>query len=85
VLVKRVAKYEVIADGNPTVVTVPSPEMQFRRTLLRTSTIAHVIVTKFGLDVRHMVSSRISLTRAYRWLAERCAATWSMSVTRSAP
>jgi hypothetical protein len=40
VLVKRVAKYEVIEDGSPTVVTVPSPETLFPRALLHTSTIA---------------------------------------------
>jgi transposase len=53
VLVKRVAKYEVIEDGSPTVVTVPSPETLFPRALLHTSTIAHVIVAKFGLGVPH--------------------------------
>jgi transposase len=53
VLVKRVAKYEVIEDGSPTVVTVPSPDTLFPRALLHTSTIAHVIVAKFGLGVPH--------------------------------
>jgi hypothetical protein len=51
VLVKRVAKYEVIQDGSPTVITVPSPETLFPRALLHTSTIAHVITSKFGLGV----------------------------------
>ena len=51
VLVKRVAKYEVIEDGSPTVVTVPSPETLFPRALLHTSTVAYIINSKFGLGV----------------------------------
>lgn len=53
VLVKRVAKYEVIEAGAPTVVTVPSPETLFPRALLHTSTVAHLMVSKFGLGVPH--------------------------------
>ena len=53
VLVKRVAKYEVIEDGSPTVVTVPSPQTLFPRALLHTSTVAHLMVSKFGLGVPH--------------------------------
>jgi transposase len=53
VLVKRVAKYEVIEDGGPTVVTVPSPETLFPRALLHTSTVAHLMTSKFGLGVPH--------------------------------
>lgn len=53
VLVKRVAKYEVIENGSPTVVTVPSPETLFPRALLHTSTVAHLMVSKFGLGVPH--------------------------------
>ena len=53
VLVKRVAKYEVIENGAPTVVTVPSPETLFPRALLHTSTVAHLMVSKFGLGVPH--------------------------------
>jgi transposase len=53
VLVKRVAKYEVFEDGSPTVVTVPSPETMFPRALLHSSTVAHIIVSKFGLGVPH--------------------------------
>ena len=53
VLVKRVAKYEVIEDGSPTVVTVPSPETLFPRALLHTSTVAHLMVSKFGIGVPH--------------------------------
>jgi transposase len=53
VLVKRVAKYEVIEDGSSTVVTVPSPATLFPRALLHTSAIAHVIISKFALGVPH--------------------------------
>lgn len=53
VLVKRVAKYEVIHDGEATVETVPSPETLFPRALLHSSAIAHVITSKFALGVPH--------------------------------
>jgi transposase len=53
VLVKRVAKYEVIEHGEATVVMVPSPETLFPRALLHTSAIAHVITSKFALGVPH--------------------------------
>jgi transposase len=53
VLVKRVAKYEVVENGAPTVVTVPSPETLFPRALLHTSAVAHLMVSKFGLGVPH--------------------------------
>jgi transposase len=53
VLVKRVAKYEVIENGEATVVMVPSPETLFPRALLHTSVIAHVITSKFALGVPH--------------------------------
>lgn len=53
VLVKRVAKYEVIENGSPTVVTVPSPATLFPRALLHTSTVAHLMVSKFALGVPH--------------------------------
>lgn len=53
VLVKRVAKYEVIENGEATVVMVPSPETLFPRALLHTSAIAHVITSKFALGVPH--------------------------------
>ena len=53
VLVKRVAKYEVIENGVATVSTVPSPETLFPRAMLHTSTIAHLTVAKFGLGVPH--------------------------------
>jgi transposase len=53
VLVKRVAKYEVIKEGVATVASVPSPETLFPRAMLHTSTIAHLTVSKFGLGVPH--------------------------------
>jgi transposase len=53
VLVKRVAKYEVIENDEATVVMVPSPETLFPRALLHTSAIAHVITSKFALGVPH--------------------------------
>jgi transposase len=53
VLVKRVARYEVVANGDATVVTVPTPVTLFPRGLLHTSTVAHIITSKFGLGVPH--------------------------------
>lgn len=53
ILVKRVAKYEVIRDGEVTVEAVPSPETLFPRALLHTSAIAHVVTSKFALGVPH--------------------------------
>ena len=53
VLVKRVARYEVIEDGAATVVTTPQPETLFPRALLHTSAVAHLITSKFGLGVPH--------------------------------
>ncbi len=53
VLVKRVARYEVVTNGDATVVTVPSPETLFPRGLLHTSAVAHVITSKFGTGVPH--------------------------------
>lgn len=53
VLVKRVAKYEVVDDGVATVVATPAPETLFPRALLHTSAVAHIITSKFGLGVPH--------------------------------
>jgi transposase len=53
VLVKRVARYEVVNNGAATVVAVPSPETLFPRGLLHTSTVAHLAVSKFALGVPH--------------------------------
>lgn len=53
VLVKRVAKYEVIHDDEATVIAAPGPETLFPRALLHTSAIAHVLTSKFALGVPH--------------------------------
>jgi len=53
VLVKRVARYEVVKDGAATVIAVPSPETLFPRALLHTSAVAHLATSKFGLGVPH--------------------------------
>jgi transposase len=53
VLVKRVARYEKVEDGTTTALTVPTPTTLFPRGLLHTSTVAHLMVSKFGLGVPH--------------------------------
>lgn len=53
VLVKRTAKYEVPGKNGPTVVGVESPKTLFRRGLLHSSVIAHIIAQKFALGVPH--------------------------------
>ena len=53
VLVKRVAKYEVLGKDGPTVLGVPSPKTLFPRGLLHSSVVAYTLVQKFGLGVPH--------------------------------
>ena len=53
VLVKRVAKYEVIEAGTPTVETTPSPETLFPKAMLHTSTVAHLLTSKFAMGTPH--------------------------------
>ena len=53
VLIKRVAKYEVLEDHVATVVTTPSPGTLFPKALLHTSTIAHLLTSKFALGTPH--------------------------------
>jgi len=53
VLVKRVAKYEVLEAGIATVETTPSPETLFPKAMLHTSTIAHVLTSKFAMGTPH--------------------------------
>lgn len=53
VLVKRVARYEVIANDTATVVAVPSPKTLFPRGLLHTSAVAQLAVSKFGTGTPH--------------------------------
>lgn len=66
VVVKRVAQYEVVADGEPTVVAAPSPETLFPKALLHTSTVAHVVTSKFGLGVPHYRLERDLLDQGMR-------------------
>jgi len=53
VLVKRVAKYAVEGPYGSSVVGVPTPPQLFRRGLLHTSAVAHLITQKFSLGVPH--------------------------------
>ncbi len=53
VLVKRTAKYEVSGKDGPTVLGVPTPKTLFRRGLLHSSAVAHIIIQKFSLGVPH--------------------------------
>jgi transposase len=53
VLVKRIAKYEVIENGVATVMATPQPDTLFPKALLHTSTVAHIITSKFALGVPH--------------------------------
>lgn len=53
VLVKRIAKYEVDSPYGKSVVGVPVPPQLFRRGLLHTSAVAHLITQKFSLGVPH--------------------------------
>ena len=53
VVVKRVAQYEVITDGVATVAAAPQPQTLFPKALLHTSTIAHLLTSKFALGVPH--------------------------------
>jgi transposase len=66
VVVKRVAQYEVVADGEPTVVAAPPPETLFPKALLHTSTVAHVVTSKFGLGVPHYRLERDLLDQGMR-------------------
>ena len=53
VLVKRTAKYEIAGKDGPTVLGVPSPKTLFRRGLLHSSVVAHILAQKFSLGVPH--------------------------------
>jgi transposase len=53
IVVKRVAQYEVVEHGEATVVPAPSPETLFPKALLHTSTVAHILTSKFALGVPH--------------------------------
>jgi transposase len=53
VLVKRTAKYLVARPEGAPVVGVPTPKSIFRKGLLHTSAVAHILVQKFALGVPH--------------------------------
>jgi transposase len=53
VLVKRTAKYEIAGKDGPTVLGVETPKTLFRRGLLHSSVVAHVLSQKFSLGVPH--------------------------------
>jgi transposase len=53
IVVKRIAQYEVVEQSVTTVVAAPSPETLFPKALLHTSTVAHILTSKFALGVPH--------------------------------
>jgi transposase len=53
IVVKRVAQYEVVEESVATVVPAASPETLFPKALLHTSTVAHILTSKFALGVPH--------------------------------
>jgi transposase len=53
VLVKRTAKYEIAGKDGPTVLGVETPKTLFRRGILHSSVVAHVMAQKFSLGVPH--------------------------------
>ena len=66
VVVKRVAQYEVVEESAATVVPAPPPETLFPKALLHTSTVAHVITSKFALGVPHYRLERDLLDQGMR-------------------
>lgn len=66
VVVKRVAQYEVIADAVATVVPAPAPATLFPKALLHTSSVAHLVTSKFGLGVPHYRLERDLLDQGMR-------------------
>jgi transposase len=53
VLVRRVAKYEIAGKDGPTILGVPTPKTLFKRGLLHSSVVAHILAQKFSLGVPH--------------------------------
>jgi hypothetical protein len=53
VLVKRTARYELPGKDGPTVLGVETPKTLFRRGILHSSVVAHVMAQKFSLGVPH--------------------------------
>jgi transposase len=67
VVVKRVAQYEVTGDGGePTVAAASAPETLFPKALLHTSTVAHLLTSKFSLGVPHYRLERDLLDQGMR-------------------
>lgn len=66
IVVKRIAQYEVITDAVATVVPAPSPETLFPKALLHTSTVAHILTSKFALGVPHYRLERDLLDQGMR-------------------
>ena len=66
VVVKRIAQYEVVEAGETTVVPAPPPETLFPKALLHTSTVAHLLTSKFGLGVPHYRLERDLLDQGMR-------------------
>jgi transposase len=66
IVVKRIAQYEVVRDGAATVLPAPAPETIFPKALLHTSTIAHLLTSKFALGVPHYRLERDLLDQGMR-------------------
>jgi transposase len=66
IVVKRVAQYEIIEQNEATVVPAPSPETLFPKALLHTSTVAHILTSKFALGVPHYRLERDLLDQGMR-------------------
>ena len=66
IVVKRVAQYEMIQEAVATVVPAPSPETLFPKALLHTSTVAHLLTSKFALGVQHYRLERDLLDQGMR-------------------
>ncbi len=66
IVVKRVAQYEVVEEKVATVVPARSPETMFPKALLHTSTVAHILTSKFALGVPHYRLERDLLDQGMR-------------------
>ncbi|HEY0194855.1 MAG TPA: transposase, partial [Kofleriaceae bacterium] len=70
IVVKRVAQYEVVHTGVATVVPAPPPQTLFPKALLHTSTVAHLLTSKFALGVPHYRLERDQETELRRVLLD---------------
>lgn len=66
IVVKRVAQYEVTEQGEATVASASPPETLFPKALLHTSTVAHILTSKFALGVPHYRLERDLLDQGMR-------------------